>query len=105
MNTEQTEILQRRAARFMAPSPTSHACASSGLLAVSDRSATELGTALVIPSNLLAHHLKVLDSPVAAPKVMRAAPTSPSAATAVAPGLVREQTQVSASRIVFVCTA
>ena len=53
MNTEQTEILQRRAALHGALADVTRPRIVD-LLAVSDRSATELGTALAIPSNLLA---------------------------------------------------
>lgn len=62
MNTEQTtdtERLQGRAATHAALADVTR-LRIVDLLALSDRSASELGSALALPSNLLAHHLKSL---------------------------------------------
>ena len=110
MNTEQTEILQRRAALHGALADVTR-LRIVDLLAVSDRSATELGTALAIPSNLLAHHLKVLDSAglLTRRRSEGDARRSYLSLNGHNEWLLRDlgagQTQVSASRIVFVCTA
>jgi protein-tyrosine-phosphatase len=59
MNIERTADLGRRAARYAALSDTTR-LQIVDLLSVSDRSASEVGAALKVPSNLLAHHLNVL---------------------------------------------
>jgi DNA-binding transcriptional ArsR family regulator len=61
MNTEQTGRLQRRAAAHAALADVTR-LRIVDLLAVSDRSAGELGASLGIASNLLAHHLRTLES-------------------------------------------
>lgn len=110
MNTEQTESLQRRAALHGALADVTR-LRIVDLLAVSDWSASELGATLAIPSNLLAHHLKVLDS---AGLVTRRRSEGDARRTYLAlnghdewflRGVGSGQGQVSASRIVFVCTA
>jgi len=110
MNTEQTEILQRRAALHGALADVTR-LRIVDLLAVSDWSASELGATLAIPSNLLAHHLKVLDSAGMLTRRRSEGDARRSYLSLnghnewllhdIGPG----QTQVSASRIVFVCTA
>ena len=61
MNTEQTAPLQRRASVHAALADVTR-LRIVDLLAVSDRSACELGASLGIASNLLAHHLRALES-------------------------------------------
>ena len=110
MNTEQTGILQRRAALHGALADVTR-LRIVDLLAVSDWSASELGATLAIPSNLLAHHLKVLDSAGMLTRRRSEGDARRSYLSLnghnewllhdIGPG----QTQVSASRIVFVCTA
>ncbi len=60
MNSEQTVELERRA-RVHAALGDSTRLRIVDLLAASDLSSAELGGALGVPSNLLAHHLKVLE--------------------------------------------
>lgn len=60
MNTEQTAALRRRAAVHAALADVTR-LRIVDLLAVSDRSASELASRLAVPSNLLAHHLKSLE--------------------------------------------
>jgi ArsR family transcriptional regulator, arsenate/arsenite/antimonite-responsive transcriptional repressor / arsenate reductase (thioredoxin) len=60
MNIEQTVDLNRRAATHAALADVSR-LRILDLLCVSDRSASEIGETLGVPSNLLAHHLRVLE--------------------------------------------
>lgn len=60
MNAEQTQLDRRVALHAALADATRLRIVD--LLAVSDRSASELGAALGAPSNLLAHHLRVLES-------------------------------------------
>ena len=76
-------------------------------LAFGDASSTELATLLEVPSNLLAHHLGVLEredsSPATAPKPTAAAPTF---GCFPAPWTASSRTGVTpVPRVVFVCTA
>lgn len=60
MKTEQSEELRRRAATYAAlGDPLRLQIVDS--LAVGDASSSELGAALDVPSNLLAHHLRILE--------------------------------------------
>src|SRR5512133_843861 len=59
MNSERTRAFARRVATYAAlADPTRLQIVD--LLSVSDLSASEVGAALQVPSNLLAHHLNVL---------------------------------------------
>ncbi len=60
MNNEQTADLERRA-RVHAALGDVHRLQVVDLLATTDLSSSELGAALGIPSNLLAHHLRTLE--------------------------------------------
>lgn len=60
MNSEQTTALARRA-RVHAALGDVHRLQVMDLLATSDLSASELGAAVGIPSNLLAHHVRALE--------------------------------------------
>ena len=60
MNIEQTQELQRRVGVYGALADVTR-LQIVDLLTVGDASASELGSALGVPSNLLAHHLKVLE--------------------------------------------
>ena len=59
MNSEQTRALARRVATYAALADTTR-LQIVDLLSVSDLSASEVGATLLVPSNLLAHHLNVL---------------------------------------------
>lgn len=110
MNTEQTARLRDRAGVHAALADVTR-LRITDLLALSDRSASELGAALDVPSNLLAHHLNVLD---AAGLVTRRrsegdARRSYLSLNAHDQWLLREagsdQQSTRAARVVFVCTA
>ncbi len=60
MNNEQTAELRRRA-RVHAALGDAHRLGIVDLLATTDASSSELGAAIGLPSNLLAHHLKTLE--------------------------------------------
>ncbi len=110
MNTEQTGRLEHRAAVHGALADVTR-LRIVDLLAASDLSASELGRTLALPSNLLAHHLKVLESAGLLARrrsegdgrrsylslTSRDAWLVNAADPAAAP--------VAASRVVFVCTA
>lgn len=110
MNTEQTESLQKTAALHGALADVTR-LRIVDLLAVSDRSASELSATLEIPSNLLAHHLKVLDSAGLVTRrrsegdARRAYLSLNAHHEWLLHDLHSEQGQIRASRIVFVCTA
>lgn len=77
------------------------------LLTVGDATSTELGTALSIPSNLLAHHLKTLEQ---ANLVLRRRSEGDGrrwyySLRAAAAGVTGQTILGSTSRVVFVCTA
>ncbi len=110
MNIEQTSTdVARRAAVHAALADVTRLRVTD-LLRTSDHSSSELGAALAVPSNLLAHHLKVLERAGAIHRhasegdarrsywalchELRSAPLVASAAEAV-----------SARRVIFVCTA
>jgi protein-tyrosine-phosphatase len=107
MNSEQTRSVERRA--------EVHACLADvtrlrivDLLAVSDASPSEVGAALEVPSNLLAHHLRALEN---AGLVLRrrsegdARRSYLSLRSDVGAGLVEESVLASPRRVLFVCTA
>lgn len=110
MNTEQTGRLQRRAAVHAALADVTR-LRIVDLLAVSDRSAGELGASLGIASNLLAHHLRTLESAglVTRRRSEGDARRSYLSLNAHDEWLLREvggaDGSVRASRVVFVCTA
>ncbi|MFG6503134.1 helix-turn-helix domain-containing protein [Microbacterium sp. P05] len=106
MNTERTVLLEARAARHAALSDPSR-LRIVDLLTLGDLSPTEIRTALDIPSNLITHHLNVLESVgiiarsrSEADKRRSYVHLTPTALEGLIPGLVER-----ASRVVFVCTA
>jgi protein-tyrosine-phosphatase/DNA-binding MarR family transcriptional regulator len=106
MNTERTTELQRRAAIHAALSEPAR-LQIIDTLSLGDASPTELQTLLAMPSNLLAHHLKVLENEGMLVRTRSEADRRrtylrlvPSALDAIAPGRVS-----TATRVVFVCTA
>ena len=110
MNNEQTHALVQRAAAHAALADV-HRLRIVDLLAASDASSSEVATALTIPSNLLAHHLKVLEE---AGLVTRRRSEGDGRRTYLSLNrhelrlLVRAPspvTLVPARRLVFVCTA
>jgi len=110
MNTEQIERLRRRAALHAALADVTR-LRIVDLLALSDRSASELGSALEIPSNLLAHHLGSLTSAgiVTRRRSEGDGRRSYLSLNAHDEGLLHEAgidgPPVRAARVVFVCTA
>ncbi|GAA4118230.1 helix-turn-helix domain-containing protein [Knoellia locipacati] len=111
MNTEQTdEHLRRRVTAHSALADVTR-LRIVDLLAVSDRSASELGLTLGIASNLLAHHLRSLEHAglVTRRRSEGDGRRSYLSLNAHDAWLLREAgagtAQVRASRVVFVCTA
>lgn len=110
MNTEQTANLARRAAVHGALADVTR-LRIVDLLAASDRAASELGTALAIPSNLLAHHLKSLENAglVSRRRSEGDARRSYLSLNAHDEWLLREAgangQPIRAARVMFVCTA
>lgn len=106
MNVEQHEALRRRAARHAALSDPAR-LAIVDTLSLGDASPSELQSLLAIPSNLLAHHLRALES---VGMLVRTRSQSDRRRTYVRlsrdalAGLTPESTR-SAARVVFVCTA
>ncbi|WP_392544035.1 helix-turn-helix domain-containing protein [Oryzobacter telluris] len=109
MNTEQTASLLRRAAVHAALADVTR-LRIVDLLSLSDRSASELGGELAIPSNLLAHHVKSLE---AAGLVTRHRSEGDARRTYLSLdpdgtsllGTTRDSPGVRARRVLFVCTA
>jgi protein-tyrosine-phosphatase/DNA-binding HxlR family transcriptional regulator len=106
MNTERSGELQRRAAKHAALSDPAR-LAIIDTLSLGDASPTELQTMLTMSSNLLAHHLKVLESEGLIVRIRSEADRRrtylqlvPSGLEGIVPGTV-----ATAPRIVFVCTA
>ena len=108
MNIEQTADLDRRVATHAALADPSR-LRIVDLLSISDHSASELGAMLRMPSNLLAHHLRVLEH--AGLVVGRRSEGDRrrmyfSLVPEPIQSLARPAVQaVSAERVVFVCTA
>lgn len=105
MNVEMSEHLRQRAAAHAAlGEPVRLAIVDE--LALSDASPSELGARLGIGSNLLAHHLQVLQSARLVQRVRSEGDrrrTYVQLLTDALPGLVPEVTR-TAPRVVFVCT-
>lgn len=106
MNTELTEELTRRAAKHAALSDPAR-LRIADLLSLGDLSPTELQGILRMPSNLLAHHLKVLETAGILIRTRSEADRRrsyvrlvPAALKGIAPGVTG-----AAHRVVFVCTA
>ena len=106
MNTEQTAILRNRAGVHAALADVTR-LRITDLLALSDRSASELGAALDVPSNLLAHHLNVLERAGLITRHRSEADRRRSYVRLVADGLepLAPTPVGDAERVVFVCTA
>lgn len=108
MNTEQTSELARRAAVHAALADVTR-LRIVDMLAVSDRAASEIGAALGIPSNLLAHHVKSLEQAglVSRRRSEGDGRRSYLCLNAHDEWLLRgaEGDHVRAARVVFVCTA
>jgi protein-tyrosine-phosphatase len=106
MNAEPTSDLERRVETHAALADVTR-LRIVDLLTSSDHSASELGAALSVPSNLLAHHLGVLER---AGLVGRRRSEGDGRrayffATPHAAGLPSPASTVAAARVVFVCTA
>lgn len=106
MNTERTSELRRRAAKHAALSDPARLLIID-TLSLGDASPSELQAALDMPSNLLAHHLKVLEGEGMVTRQRSEADRrrtyvqlAPAALDGLVPGALG-----SASRVVFVCTA
>jgi len=106
MNTERTDDLARRAARHAALSDPAR-LRIIDTLSLGDASPTELQAMLGMPSNLLAHHLKVLETEgmllrgrSEADRRRTYLRLAPAALDGLLPGAIGR-----ASRVVFVCTA
>jgi protein-tyrosine-phosphatase/DNA-binding HxlR family transcriptional regulator len=106
MNTERSEDLQHRAAKHAALSDPARLTIID-TLSLGDASPSELQAMLAMPSNLLAHHLKVLENEGLIVRTRSEADRRrtylqlvPSALDALLPATVR-----TATRVVFVCTA
>jgi protein-tyrosine-phosphatase/DNA-binding transcriptional ArsR family regulator len=106
MNTEQIAQLEQRAAKHAALADPAR-LAIVDTLTLGDASPTELQRMLAMPSNLLAHHLKVLASAGLVERTRSEADRrrtylhlAPGALEGIEPGAA-----TSASRVVFVCTA
>jgi protein-tyrosine-phosphatase/DNA-binding HxlR family transcriptional regulator len=106
MNVEQTEKRTRRAAKHAALGDPSR-LQIVDLLTLGDLSPTEIRVALGLPSNLVAHHLNVLESVGMVARSRSEGDRRRSyvhltdtALSGLAPGLTER-----ASRVVFVCTA
>lgn len=106
MNIEQTDALTRRAARHAALSDPARLRIVDAL-SLGDASPTELQAMLAMPSNLLAHHLNVLQTQGLVVRARSEADRrrtylrlEPAALDGLLPGATG-----AASRIVFVCTA
>ena len=106
MNIELNDGLRRRAAKHAALSDPARLLIVE-TLSLGDASPTELQAMLSMPSNLLAHHLRVLEdegmlvrSRSEADRRRTYVRLAPGALEDVVPGQVR-----SAARVVFVCTA
>ncbi|MFQ6171404.1 ArsR family transcriptional regulator [Oryzobacter sp. R7] len=110
MNVEETDGLRRRATLHSALGDVTR-LRIVDLLALSDRSASELGASLSIPSNLLAHHLRTLE----AVGLVTRRPSEGDARRSyltlsahdewVLRDAGTDRQPVRASRVVFVCTA
>jgi protein-tyrosine-phosphatase/DNA-binding MarR family transcriptional regulator len=106
MNTERKSELQRRAAKHAALSDPAR-LEIIDTLSLGDASPSELQAMLAMPSNLLAHHLKVLENQDLIARTRSEADRRrtylqllPTALDAILPAAVRK-----ATRVVFVCTA
>ena len=108
MNTEQTSDLDGRVATYAALADASR-LRIVDLLSPGDRSASELGASLGVSSNLLAHHLRVLEHAgliVGHRSEGDRRRTYFSLMTDRAPGLARSPVPaIPATRVTFVCTA
>jgi protein-tyrosine-phosphatase/DNA-binding HxlR family transcriptional regulator len=106
MNIERSGDLQRRAAKHAALSDPARLMIID-TLSLGDASPSELQAMLAMPSNLLAHHVKVLENEHLIVRTRSEADRRrtylqlmPSALDAILPATVRK-----ATRVVFVCTA
>lgn len=106
MNTEVTDEVRRRAAKHAALADPARLLIVEAL-SLGDASPSELQAMLSMPSNLLAHHLRVLEEEGMLVRARSEADRrrtyvrlAADAFTDLTPGAVR-----SASRVVFVCTA
>ncbi len=106
MNTEQRSELERRAAKHAALSDPARLSIVDAL-SLGDLSPSDLGHMLAMPSNLVAHHLRVLESVGLLVRTRSEADRrrtylklAPDGLTGLTPGAVG-----TASRVVFVCTA
>ena len=106
MNIEQISDLRRRVETHAALGDVTR-LRIVDLLTSSDLSASELGAALGVPSNLLAHHLKVLERAelVGRRRSEGDARRAYLFATPLAAALPSPPTTFAAPRVVFVCTA
>ena len=106
MKTEVISELDRRAAKHAALSDPARLSIVDAL-SLGDLSPSDLGAMLAMPSNLVAHHLRVLDNVGLLMRTRSEADRrrtylklAPDALTGLTPGAVG-----TASRVVFVCTA
>jgi len=107
MNTERTAVLEARARLHAALADVTR-LRIVDLLTIGDASASEVGAAVGVPSNLLAHHLKVLEQ---ADLVIRRRSEGDgrrwylSLGPAGDPGMTGGFPLEAPARVVFVCTA
>ena len=108
MNIERTASLERRAEAHAALADVTR-LRIVDLLEVSDASASELGAALGVPSNLLAHHVKVLENTGILVRRRSEGDARRSylslARSQAGSGIDAVGTVASARRVLFVCTA
>lgn len=106
MNIERTDVVEARAARHAALGDPSR-LRIADLLTLGDLSPSEIGTALGMPANLVAHHLNVLEGAGMASRSRSEADKRRSyvrLTDTALQGLVPGRKE-RASRVVFVCTA
>lgn len=106
MNIERTDVVEARAARHAALGDPSR-LRIVDLLTLGDLSPSEIGTALGMPANLVAHHLNVLEGAGMASRSRSEADKRRSyvrLTDTALQGLVPGRKE-RASRVVFVCTA
>lgn len=106
MNLEQTDSLEQRARVHAALADVTR-LRIVDLLTVGDASASEVGGVLDVPSNLLAHHIRVLER---ARLVVRHRSEGDArrwylSLTPRAPSVIETSTLLSPRRVLFVCTA
>jgi protein-tyrosine-phosphatase len=104
MNTERTSVLEERVRRHAALADVTRLLVVDRL-SVSDASASELGALLDVPSNLLAHHLRVLEQAGLVTRHRSEGDRRRSYLSLARGDLTAPDPLVTARRVVFVCTA